>query len=374
MLRTPLYQFHVDNNGSMVDFVGWEMPIRYAGIHEEHKQVRTSGGLFDVSHMGRVKITGRHSRKFLERLCTRKISDMQAGQCRYSLVCNERGGVRDDVIVYRFDEDDFMIVVNASNREKLLGHFEQVRAAGDLTLKIDDQTKDTAMIAVQGPKVIGMVEKFSKEIPALKRYRFAIKNLVVTKLIVSRTGYTGEDGVEVILPASMVGFALKMILQGLDMKSADAAVKPIGLGARDTLRMEASMPLYGHELGEEINALSSGVDFAISLDKDQMERGERFVGMDALQKTMKEGGPARKLVGMVFDGKRAARQGNVIKFGDSEVGVVTSGCLSPTLGTSIAMGFVDSARTAPGTSLVVDTGRGLLEGKVVPMPFYKSAK
>ncbi len=209
MLRTPLYQFHVDNNGSMVDFVGWEMPIRYAGIHEEHKQVRTSGGIFDVSHMGRVKITGRHSRKFLERLCTRKISDMQAGQCRYSLVCNERGGVRDDVIVYRFDEDDFLIVVNASNREKLLGHFEQVRAAGDLTLKIDDQTKDTAMIAVQGPKVISMVEKFSKEIPALKRYRFAIKNLVVTKLIVSRTGYTGEDGVEVILPASMVGFAAR---------------------------------------------------------------------------------------------------------------------------------------------------------------------
>ncbi len=374
MLRTPLYQFHVDNNGSMVDFAGWEMPIRYAGIHEEHKQVRTSGGLFDVSHMGRVKVTGRHSRKFLERLCTRKISDMQTGQCRYSLVCNEGGGVRDDVIVYRFDEDDFLIVVNASNREKLLGHFEQVRAAGDLTLKIDDQTKDTAMIAVQGPRVISMVEKFSKEIPALKRYRFAIKNLVVTKLIVSRTGYTGEDGVEVILPASMVGFALKMILQGLDMKSADAAVKPIGLGARDTLRMEASMPLYGHELGEEINALSSGVDFAISLDKDQMERGERFVGMDALQRTMKEGGPARKLAGMQFEGKRAARQGNIIKIGDSEVGVVTSGCLSPTLGTSIAMGFVDSARTVVGTSLVVDTGRGLLEGRIVPMPFYKAAK
>ncbi len=165
-----------------------------------------------------------------------------------------------------------------------------------------------------------------------------------------------------------------MICKGLDMKSADAAVKPIGLGARDTLRMEASMPLYGHELGEEINALSSGVDFAISLDKDQMERGERFVGMDALQKTMKEGGPARKLVGMQFDGKRAARQGNVIKIGDSEIGVVTSGCLSPTLGASIAMGFVDSAKTAVGTSLVVDTGRGLLEGKVVPMPFYKAAK
>jgi len=374
VLKTPLHQFHMDNGGQMVDFVGWEMPIRYSGILEEHRQVRTSGGLFDVSHMGRVKVTGRHARKFLERLCSRRISDMVAGQCRYSLVCNEQGGVRDDVIVYRFDEDDFLVVVNASNREKLMGHFEAVRAAGDLTVKIDDQTMDTAMIAAQGPKVIEMVSKFSKEIPTLKRYRFTVKNLVIVKLIVSRTGYTGEDGVEVVLPANMTGMAMKMLLQGVDVKADGAIIKPAGLGCRDTLRMEAAMPLYGHELGEDTNALACGVDFAISLDKDQHERGEKFVGQDALKKTAAEGGPARKLAGLALEGKRAARQGNIIKSGDREVGVVTSGCVSPTLGTPIAMGLVDRAKTEIGTAVSVDTGRGVIEGKVVAMPFYKAAK
>ena len=374
MLHTPLHQFHLDMGGSMVEYAGWEMPIRYAGIHEEHKQVRASGGMFDVSHMGRVKVTGRHSRKFLEKLCTRRIGDMQNGQCRYSLVCNEQGGVKDDVIVYRMDEDEYMVVVNAANREKLLKHFEAVRTANDLAAKFDDTTESTAMIAFQGPKIMDMVAKMSTEIPNLKRYRFAIKNLIVVKLIVSRTGYTGEDGVEVILPGGMVNMAMKLLMQGNDPKSPDAVVKPIGLGARDTLRMEASMPLYGHELGEEINALSCGVDFAISLDKHTQDRGERFVGQDALEKTASTGGPARKLVGIEIDGKRTARQANAIQSGGKEVGIISSGCLAPWLNKSIAMGFVNRDLTAVGTPLQIDTGRGILEGKVVPMPFYKVAK
>lgn len=374
MLHTPLYQYHVDHGGKMVEYAGWEMPIMYTGILEEHKQVRTSGGLFDVSHMGRVKVTGRHARKFLERLCTRRISDMQAGQCRYSLVCNEQGGVRDDIIVYRMEEDEFLIVVNATNREKLLGHFEAVRAAGDMTVKIDDQTTSTAMVAFQGPKVMELISGISKEIPSLKRYRFAIKNLMIMKLIVSRTGYTGEDGVEAILPAGMVGMAMKLILKDMDPKSPNAIVKPAGLGARDTLRLEAAMPLYGHELGEDINALVCGVDFAISLDKDKDERGERFVGMDALQKTIDEGGTRRKLVGLKLEGKRSARQNMYIKTGEKAVGLVTSGCLSPTLGYPIAMGVVDRELTAVGTKLTVDTGKGEIAGEVVPMPFYKAPK
>ncbi len=374
MQRTPLYRFHTDAGAQMVDFVGWEMPIRYSGIIEEHRQVRNSGGIFDVSHMGRVKVHGRHARKFLERLCTRRISDMQAGQCRYSLVCNEAGGVRDDVIVYRMDEDEFMVVVNASNREKLLEHFEQVRTANDLSLKIDDQTLSTAMVALQGPKVMELVGKVSKEIPTLKRYRFAIKNLVILKLIVSRTGYTGEDGVEVVLPAGAVDMAMKLLLKDVNPKDPNAVLKPVGLGARDTLRMEAAMPLYGHELGEGINALACGVDFAIALDKHTQEKGERFVGQDALERTVAEGGPKHKLVGLEIAGKRAARQGNVIKSGGREVGHITSGCLSPTLDKVIAMGFIERDLMTPGTPVTVDTGRAELEGKVVPMPFYKAAK
>ncbi len=378
MLKTPLHQFHLDAGAKMVEYAGWEMPILYRSVIDEHRQVRTSGGMFDVSHMGRVAVKGRHARRFLERLCTRRISDMTAGQCRYSLVCNERGGVRDDILVYRMDEDDFLLVVNASNREKLLGHFQQVKA--DLVLTIDDRTKETAMVAMQGPKVMDLIGNFSKEIPTLKRYRFAVKNLMIAKIIVSRTGYTGEDGVEAILPASFVGMAMKLLLKDFDPKAENSPVMPAGLGARDTLRMEAGMPLYGHELGEEINALSCGVDFAISLDKDQAKdgvAGEMFVGMEALKKTAAAGGPARKLVGLKIEGKRTARQGmKIVGAGaGGEVGEVTSACLSPTLGYPIAMGFVDAALTPVGTALRIDTGRdAMMEAAVVALPFYKVGK
>lgn len=375
MLRTPLHNWHIENKGQMVEFAGWEMPIRYSGINEEHAQVRSSGGMFDVSHMGRFKISGRHARKLLERVCTRKIFDMESGQCRYSLVCNEQGGVRDDVIVYRMDDDDFLVVVNASNREKLLAHFKQVQSDSSLTVNIVDQTADTAMVALQGPKFIDLISRFSSTIPTMKKYRFMVKNLMIIKLIVSRTGYTGEDGVEVILPAGSVKTVMSLLFSNINMSAPDAIIKPIGLGARDTLRMEAAMPLYGHELSEDICALSCGVDFAISMDKDASERGEKFIGMDALRKIQAEGGPKRKLAGFLIDGKRSARQGMVIRSGGREVGVVTSGCPSPTLGTCIAMGFLDTELHAPGTELQIDTGKeSVLAAKVHPLPFYKLKK
>lgn len=381
MLRTPLYDFHVSNGAKMVEFAGWEMPMYYqwtsggGGIQDEHRQCRSSGALFDVSHMGRFRVSGRHAARFLERVCTRRIRDMKASTCRYSLVCNERGGIMDDIIVYRHDEDDFLLVVNASNRQKLLAHFRAVQEREQLAFKLDDQTQTTAMVAVQGPKVVEFVGKFSREIPTLKRYTFAVKNLLVVKLTVSRTGYTGEDGVEVILPAMMVGMAMKMIMKDVDPKDPHAVIKPAGLGARDTLRMEAGMPLYGHELGEDINALSTGLDFAICLDKDQGERAETFIGLDALRKTRDEGGPAHRLVGLILEGKRSARQGMGVLVDGQSSGVVTSGCPSPTLGVPIAMAYVLKAHSAPGTSVEVDTGKGeRLSGKVVPLPFYKAGR
>lgn len=377
MLRTPLFDFHQKHGGKMVDFAGWEMPLYYTknGVGstiEEHHQTRRSGGLFDVSHMGRVRISGRHAIRLLDRVCTRRIRDMKHGQCRYSLVCNENGGVMDDVIVYRTDDDDFTVVVNASNRGKLVPHFQAQAAAGSMSVKIDDQTQSTTMIAVQGPKVIDFIGKFSREIPSLKRYTFAVKNLVVVKLVVSRTGYTGEDGVEVILPGMMTGMALKLMLKDIDLDAPDALVKPAGLGARDTLRMEAGMPLYGHELGEETHALMCGVDFAIAIDKDQDDRAEPYIGMAALKKVRDAGGPSRKLVGIALEGRRAARQGMTILVGDRPSGIVTSGCPSPTLGFPIAMGFLDREHLAEGTKVEVDTGRERLAGKVVKMPFYKA--
>ncbi|MBL8758593.1 MAG: glycine cleavage system aminomethyltransferase GcvT [Phycisphaerae bacterium] len=381
--KTPLHQYHLDAGAKMVDFAGWEMPIVYgppagtSSLTDEHHQVRRSGGMFDVSHMGRVKVTGRHARRLLERLCTRRIHDMKAGQCRYSLVLNERGGIMDDVIVYRYDEDDFLVVVNASNREKLLPHFAAVAQRGGLAVKVDDQTLSTAMVALQGPKVIPFVSNFSKEIPSLKRYTFAVKNLLVMKLVVSRTGYTGEDGVEVILPASMVGMAMKLLLKDVDPAKPDALVKPAGLGARDTLRTEAGMPLYGHELTEDTNALATSLDFAIAIDKDQDpdSKGEAYIGMEAIKRTRDAGGTPETLVGIACkESKRSPRQGMAVLMNDRPAGKVTSGCPSPTLGYPIAMAYVGRQLAQEGAAVEIDTGRDRIPGVITKLPFYKAPK
>ena len=370
LLRTPFYNFHVEHGGKMVDFAGWEMPLHYGSILEEHHQVRNSGGLFDVSHMGRLRFVGRDARKFLDHVCTRQIFDMPANSARYSIVCNERGGCRDDVLVYRIDEAEFVMVCNASNRLKLLEHFEQVKARTGMVYKMTDETQSTGMVALQGPKVIEMISNFSREVPQLKRYRFTVKNLIFAKLMISRTGYTGEDGVEVILPAKFAGQAVSMLASNIGDERA--AIKPAGLGARDSLRLEASMALYGHEITEDLDPLSAGLNFAIKLDKseDNPEVG-RFIGQDALQKIAREG-LKRKLTGLRLDGKRSARQGMNVLHQGKTVGTVTSGCLSPTLGYPIAMAYVDVEHAEVGTALQVDLGRAAADANVVSMPFYKS--
>ncbi|MEM9064727.1 MAG: glycine cleavage system aminomethyltransferase GcvT [Planctomycetota bacterium] len=374
LLKTPLHSFHQEAGGQLVEYAGWEMPLRYGSVQEEVRQVRESGGLFDVSHMARFGFKGRHARRLLERLCSRRIGDMQQGQARYTLICNERGGVKDDALVYRMDDDDFVMVANAGNRAKLVEHFESVRAENDWKVNFEDRTEKTAMIAAQGPKVMDLVAGVSSEVPTLKKYRFAVKNLMVVKLIVSRTGYTGEDGVEVILPGSMVSTAMKLLLKDVDLRDPNAMVRPIGLAARDVLRLEAGMPLYGHELGEDIDALACGIDFAISFDKEERNLGERFIGQDALEQTREAGGPPMQLVGLKLEGPRTPRQGMPVQASRSSVGEVTSGCASPTLGHPIAMAFVGREHAEIGTSLEVDAGRAMLAAEVVPLPFYKLSK
>lgn len=354
----------------MVDFAGWDMPLSYGSILEEHRHCRTAAGFFDVSHMGRLRFTGRHARRFLDTVCTRQILGMEHGQCRYGIVCNEQGGCKDDIIVYCMDDSDYLVVCNASNRAKLLAHFAAVK--GDMVFKLDDQTESTAMCALQGPKAMELIGGLSREIPTLKRYRFAQKNLIVVKLIVSRTGYTGEDGVEVILGASTAQLAMGMFLKSAG--KAENPIKPIGLGARDTLRMEAGMPLYGHEIDEETDPLSAGLGFAVKLDKGaDDERAGRFIGQDALQRIAAKG-PPRQLVGLALDGRRSARQGMQVKLGNDVVGRVTSGCLSPTLDRPIAMAFVDRSLTAIGTSVTVDLGRESAQATVTKMPFVSATR
>jgi aminomethyltransferase len=369
---SPLAHYHADYNAQMVEYAGWEMPIKYdTSIKDEHEQTRNSGGIFDVSHMGRLSFKGKDAVRLLEHTCTRKMGSMQEGQCRYGLICNEQGGVLDDVIVNRMGEQELLVVVNASNREKIINHMNSVIASRGFDVKMDDRTEKTAMIAIQGPKVMDLIGKVSSEIPALKRYRFLTKNLMIAKVIVARTGYTGEDGVEVIMPSSIVKLAISMLLKEMGSDDAHDLLKPCGLGARDTLRLEAGMPLYGHELGEDINALSCGIDFAIALDKSIENEGETFIGQEALLKTRDEGGPATKLVGFEIDSKRTARQGMPILLDGTKVGTVTSGCASPTLGKSIAMGFVSSEKTEVGAQFEIDSGRSKLPATIVKLPFYK---
>lgn len=371
--HTPFHALHLEHKAKMVEFAGYDMPIAYGSIIEEHKWCRSSAGFFDVSHMGRLRFSGRHARKFLDHVCTRQIYGMQAGMIRYSLVCNDQGGCRDDVLVYCVDEDEYLMVCNASNRHKLLKHFAERK--GDFSFKFVDETDSTAMVAIQGPKAMDLISRISSTIPTMKRYNFMVKNLVVIKLLVSRTGYTGEDGVEVILPSAMAKLALGMVLK--DMGGDSSVVKPVGLGARDTLRMEAGMPLYGHEITEEIDPVSAGLEFAIKFEKgmtgtDADERTGKFIGQDALR-AIKAAGPKLRRVGLFVEGRRSPRQGMPVLSGGQVVGELTSGCISPSLDRGIAMAYVPAAMAAIGTAFEVDlSGKGMAPAVVTKLPFLSN--
>lgn len=359
MHQTPLNAFHREHNARLVDFAGWEMPLMYTGIVEEHQFTRQHATFFDVSHMGRVEFRGPDAGKFMERLNTRNIGAAGPGTCRYSHMCNAAGGVLDDVIVSVF-EDHYLVVCNASNREKLLAWWEQQRSG--FKVEIVDKTFDTAMIAIQGPEAL---ETLTKLLPLpvgeLKRYRFKSGSIFGASYYVARSGYTGEDGVEIILPKSFAGMAVRMLVE----KSAEAGrpIKPAGLGARDTLRLEAGMPLYGHELSEEWDSLTAGQAWCVDLTKD-------FIGAPVL-KQLEAAGLKRKMAGLVLEGRRIARQGAAILHAGETVGTITSGTQSPTLDRNIAMGLLRADLTTPGSKVQIDIRGRNEEATVVELPFYK---
>ncbi len=356
--RTPLYPWHVDHKARMVPFGGWEMPVQYTGIGPEHKAVRAAAGLFDISHMARVSFGGPGALALLERVFTNSVATMRDGQVRYGLVCNEAGGILDDVLVYRWP-DGFAAVVNAGNREKILAWLE-VQSDG-LYVEIADQTFDTTMIAIQGPKSVELVAgMFADDVSKLKYYYATPTRYMDVGCVVSRTGYTGEDGFEVIVPnASGVALWEEFVAKG---------AVPCGLGARDTLRLEAAMPLYSHELTESTDPIHAGLGWAVKLDKGD------FVGREAIRKaTADTAKPVR--VGLEIEGKRAAREGCPITGADgAPVGTVTSGSLCPWLDKSLAMGYVSPQVASVGSALDVDVRGTKLPATVVPLPFYKRKK
>lgn len=352
--RTPLYDCHVAHGARMVDFAGWDMPIQYSTITDEHATVRTAAGLFDISHMGRLSLAGDDALALIQRVFTNNAATMKDYQARYGLVCNESGGIRDDILVYRWPSS-WLLVVNASNRPKIVDWLNAHK--GSLKVDILDQTTTTCMVAVQGPKALEICRGLTEADAGDLKYYFATPTRYKGKnCVVSRTGYTGEDGLEVVVGADQA----RELWDDLLARGA----KPCGLGARDTLRLEAGMPLYGHELGEEIDPFQAGVAWAVKLDKGD------FLGRAALER--RRGNAALPVrAGLELEGKRIAREGAAVLFQGKEVGKVVSGTFAPTLQKAIAMAYVDRSAAEPGTACEVDVRGKPAAARVVALPFYK---
>ncbi|MCS7270622.1 MAG: glycine cleavage system aminomethyltransferase GcvT [Gemmataceae bacterium] len=353
--RTPLYEWHIAHGARMTAFAGWSMPLQYTGIVQEHRAVRTEVGMFDISHMGRLRCRGADAAALLDLVCTNAIAPMTIGQVRYSLICHERGGVLDDVLVYRWGTNEFGLVVNAANHDKILQWLEQHR--GNRSVEIVDETMATAMVAVQGPAAVTVVaDLFADDIRSLKYYHACRTQHCAVPVWVSRTGYTGEDGFEIVMAATEV--------QGLWQHLAERGVIPCGLGARDTLRLEAGMPLYGQELTEQINPIQAGLTWAVKFTKGD------FIGRAALERARNDASlPVR--VGLEIEGRRAARPGHrVLSVTGEPVGTVTSGSFCPWLELSLAMAYVMPRWSAVGTPLQIEVPGANLQAAVVPLPFY----
>lgn len=361
LLQTPFHDWHAANGGRMVEFGGWHMPVQYSTIVEEHNVVRNAAGLFDISHMGRLRFSGDDACSFLDYLLTNDVSKLQVGQVRYSLVCNENGGVLDDVLVYRLP-DCYMLVVNASNRTKIVDWIGQ--HISKFNVDFEDQTLTHAMIAVQGPKAVELLATLGAETASEHRYYSAAPMTVAGMYsLVSRTGYTGEDGFELIVPSETGMELWNRLLEA----GQPFGVQACGLGCRDTLRLEAAMPLYGHELNEDTDPLTAGLGFAVKLEAAD------FLGRDAL-KNVAESPTGKVRVGLELEGKRIAREGAGVLSNDQSVGEVTSGTFSPTLQKAIAMGYVDASISETGSEVEIDIRGKRHAARVVNLPFYKRAK
>jgi aminomethyltransferase len=355
--RTPLYDRHVAAGARMVPFAGFELPVLYVGILEEHRAVRSGAGLFDVSHMGQIRLRGTSATALAQRVFTNDAVALRDGQVRYGLLCREDGGVIDDVTLYRRAGDDLFFCVNAANTRAVLAWLREVRAATRAACDVTDESDATALLAVQGPRARPLVHRLCRgEEPRFARFRFAERTLADVPVCLSRTGYTGEDGYEIYAPAARAG-ALWDALR----EAAGDALALAGLGARDTLRTEMAYPLYGHELDLEHDPLEAGLERFVAF-------GRGFIGEAELARRRARGSE-RRLVGLLLDGRQAARPGAAISDERGPVGVVTSGTYAPSVERAIAIGYVPARLGGPGTRLSVLVRGRSLPCEVCPTPF-----
>ncbi|MCU1416716.1 MAG: gcvT [Schumannella sp.] len=370
MPESPLHAIHVAAGAAFTDFAGWQMPVRYSSDLAEHAAVRTAAGLFDLSHMGEILVVGPQAAEALDYALAGKLSAIEQGQAKYSLLLSPEGGILDDLIVYRTGDDRFLVVANASNREVVARELRE-RASGFDCL-VEDESDDIALLALQGPKseeILRNVDGF--DLPGLDdlTYYRAIPCTYLDEhgrshnVLVARTGYTGEDGFEFYLAPD----AAPALWDAIAETGAGSGLVPAGLAARDTLRLEAGMPLYGHELGADTFPVQAGLGRVVAL---KTKEGD-FVGRAAVEAGPPAGAPV--LVGLRAEGKRAGRAGYEVLDSEGRVGVVTSGALSPTLGYPIAMAYVDAALAEPGTHVDIDVRGSRVPATVTPLPFYKKA-
>lgn len=358
MLTTPLNDEHVKLGASFTDFGGWSMPVRYGSDLDEHHAVRNSCGLFDISHMAEIRVSGKDSAAFLDHAVISKLSELSVGRAKYTIICNEQGNAIDDLIVYRMSEDEFIVVANAGNRNAVVAALSE-RAQPFSNLKVQDESDDWALLALQGPGAESILASLCNQNLSAEKY-YSITPAVIdgTDVLLARTGYTGEDGFEIFIPATNASRIWQLLV-------SEAEVTPCGLACRDTLRLEAGMPLYGHELSLEINPFEANLGKVIRFDKDG------FIGRKALE-SLKESVPARRLYGLKGEGRRSARADYEIFLpgAQSPIGIVTSGALSPTLGYPIAMAYLQGEFEV-GAELEADVRGTRVSYQVVELPFYK---
>jgi len=355
---TCLYQEHLALGARMVPFAGWEMPIQYRGVMAEHAAVRASAGLFDVSHMGELEVSGAHAEAFLQEMTPNDVSRLATGQAHYTALLTPAGTFVDDLLLYRLAAGRFLLVVNAANTA---GDLAWLRKHVHGEVQVQDLSGEYALLAVQGPRAAGILGRFlGKNLQALGSFRFIMEPMDGAILLISRTGYTGEDGFEIYLPPAMA----PSVWQRLMAEGEEDGLVPVGLGARDTLRLEAALPLYGQDIDTTRTPLEAGLNFIVKLKKGD------FMGRETLARQKKEG-VGQRLTGLVVTQRGIARPGYPVRAAGREVGVVTSGTHSPTLGRAIGMAYLPVALGEPGTKLMVVMRGNEVEAEVVPLPFYR---
>lgn len=366
LLRTPLHDLCLQQQARMTPFSGWEMPVQFSGIRQEHEAVRTAAGAFDISHMGKFILTGPDVIAQLQHLVPSDLARLTPGKAQYTVLLNEKGGIIDDLIVYHqgapegdsADHEQITLIVNAGTTDKDKRWLQQHLTD---SIQFQDLSQDHALIAVQGPTATELLQQIcdDTDLQSIARYGHKTGKVLGHKAFLARTGYTGEDGFEVMVPAAAAAEVWQKLM--------DLGVEPCGLGARDTLRLEASMALYGQDINDSITPIEAGLSWLVHLDKS-----EDFIGRSILEQ-QKADGPARKLVGLTLEGRNIARHDYPILDGDDAAGVITSGTLSPTLGYPVALGYVSPALAKVGQTVNVGIRKKVFPATVVKRPFYKTA-